>query len=93
MAGEGNEYAKLVMDALFYQIAKDIGHYAASLKFDLDAILLTGGMAYSENLVDSVTGYVEKLAPVVAYPGEFENEALAAGAYRVLTGQEKPILL
>jgi butyrate kinase len=93
MAEEGDKYARLVMDALFYQIAKDIGHYAACLKFDLDAILLTGGMAYSSHLVDSVTGYVEKLAPVAAYPGEFENEALAAGAYRVLSGQEAPIIL
>jgi butyrate kinase len=93
MAENGNEYAKLVMDTLFYQISKDIGYYAATLKFDLDAILLTGGMAYSDRLVDSVTGYVGKLAPVAAYPGEFENEALAAGAYRVLSGQEEPILL
>jgi butyrate kinase len=90
---DGDEYASLVMETLFYQIAKEIGYCAAVLKFDLDAIILTGGLAYSERLVSRIKEYVQKIGPVVTYPGEFENEALAAGAYRVLSGEEKPIIL
>ncbi|MDR1487574.1 MAG: butyrate kinase [Deltaproteobacteria bacterium] len=89
----GDQEAQLVMEAMFYQIIKEIGSYAAVLKFELDSIILTGGLAYSRRLVSRVEQYVGKLAPVAVYPGEFENEALAAGAYRVLSGQEKAIVL
>jgi butyrate kinase len=93
MVDAGNEYAKLVMETLFYQIAKEIGYCAAVLEFQLDAVVLTGGMAYSKKLVSALTQYAHRIAPVVTYPGEFENEGLALGAYRVLSGEEKPILL
>ncbi|MDR2198855.1 MAG: butyrate kinase [Deltaproteobacteria bacterium] len=93
MADSGDSYAALVIEALFYQIAKEVGHYAACLNFDLDAVILTGGMAHSERLVKRVGDRVGKLAPLAVYPGEFENEALARGALRVLTGEEKPIVL
>ncbi|MDR2368732.1 MAG: butyrate kinase [Deltaproteobacteria bacterium] len=93
MARDGDKYADLIVETLYYQIAKEIGFCAAVLDFDLDAVLLTGGMAYSERLVKTITKKVQKIAPVVPYPGEFENEALAAGAYRVLSGEEKPIIL
>ncbi|MDR1043918.1 MAG: butyrate kinase [Candidatus Adiutrix sp.] len=93
MADGGNEEAALIHDALVYQIAKEIGAYAAVLKFDLEAILLTGGMAYSQRLVNGLKEYIGKLAPVEVYAGEFENEALAAGACRVLSGQEEAIIL
>jgi butyrate kinase len=89
----GDKEAELVMETMFYQIAKEIGYYATVLKFDVEAILLTGGLAYSKRLTSRVSEYVGKIAPIVLYPGEFENEALAAGAYRVLSGQEKPIIL
>jgi butyrate kinase len=93
MVDGGDKYAELVMQALFYQIAKEIGSYAAVLKFDLDAILLTGGLAYSKRLTETLIDHVGKIAPVVLYPGEFENEALALGAYRVLSGETKAIVL
>jgi butyrate kinase len=93
MAGDGDGYADLVVETLYYQIAKEIGYCAAALGFDLDAVVLTGGMAYSGRLVSTITKMVGRIAPVVAYPGEFENEGLAAGAYRVLSGEEKPIIL
>lgn len=89
----GDEYAKLVYDAMIYQVARELGACVVALKGEVEAILVTGGIAYSNYLIDGLKGYLEKLAPVVAYPGEFENQALAGGAYRVLSGQEQPIIL
>ena len=88
LIGEGNEEAKAVYEALAYQIAKDIGSMAAVLSFELDGIILTGGIAYSEMFTGMVRKYVEKLAPVTVVPGSFEMEALAKGALRVLKGEE-----
>jgi len=82
-------YAKIVYDAMIYQIAKNIGAYATVLKGRVDAILLTGGIAHDDYLVDRITERVEYIAPVVVYAGEFEMEALAAGALRVLAGHEQ----
>jgi butyrate kinase len=93
MIDGGDKNAELVFEAMAYQMGKEIGSYAAALKGELDAIILTGGIAYSERMVSLIKSYVEKFAPVAVYPGEFENEALAAGAYRVLSGQEQAILL
>jgi butyrate kinase len=84
----GDEYAKLVFDAMIYQIAKSIGAYAVVLKGEVDGILLTGGMAFNDVLVREITEMVRFIAPVKVYAGEFELEAMAAGALRVLTGQE-----
>jgi butyrate kinase len=56
----------------------------------VDAILLTGGIPHDAYLVEKITDMVKFIAPVKVYAGEFEMEALAAGALRVLTGQEKP---
>ena len=83
-------YAKIVYDAMIYQIAKNIGGYATVLKGRVDAILLTGGIAHDGCLVEQITERVKYIAPVAVYAGEFEMEALAAGALRVLTGQEQP---
>jgi butyrate kinase len=83
-------HAKRVYDAMIYQIAKNIGAYATVLKGQVDAILLTGGIAHDAYLIERITDGVKYIAPVVVYPGEFEMEALAAGAIRVLTGREQP---
>jgi butyrate kinase len=85
----GDEYAKLIYDAMIYQIGKNIAAYAAVLRGEVDAILLTGGIVNDIYLVEQVTNMVKFIAPVKAYPGEFEMEALAVGAIRVLSGQEK----
>jgi butyrate kinase len=85
----GDIYAKLVYDAMIYQIGKYIGAYATVLKGEIDAILLTGGIARDTYLVDGISGMVRYIAPVAVYAGEFEMEALAAGALRVLKGQEE----
>jgi butyrate kinase len=87
--GSGDAYVKLVYEALIYQIAKNIGAYATVLSGRVDAILLTGGLAHEQYLVDGITARVQYIAPVKVYAGEFEMEAMAAGALRVLTGQEQ----
>ena len=84
----GDEKAKLVYDAMGYQIAKEIGAMAAVLEGKVDAVVLTGGMAYSKML----TGYIEErvsfIAPVIVKPGEDEMLALNEGVNRVLSGRE-----
>lgn len=87
---EGDMYAKLVYETTAYQIAKDIGAYAAVLSGNVDGILLTGGLAYSDYLVRIITKMTKFIAPVAVFPGEFEMEGLAAGALRVLRGVECP---
>ena len=85
----GDAYVKLVYDAMIYQIGKEIAAYAAVLEGDVDAILLTGGIANETYLVEGITKMVKFIAPVRVYAGEFELEAMAAGAMRVLTSQEQ----
>lgn len=89
MIDQGNEKAKLVYEAMAYQIAKEIGSCAAVLKGKVDAIVLTGGIAYSKLFTSLIKERVEFVAPILIYPGEGEMEALASGALRVLEGQEK----
>jgi butyrate kinase len=71
-----------------YQVAKEIGAMAAVLSGAAEAIVLTGPLAASERLVGWIKGRVEWMAPVLAYPGSHEMRALAAGALRVLRGEE-----
>lgn len=75
-------------DAMMYQVCKEIGAMATVLKGKVDAVLLTGGIAHSDYVRDYITAAVGFIAPVVAYPGEFEMDALALGAYAGLTGAE-----
>lgn len=89
MIEEGDKYATLVLGALIYQTIKYIGSMACVLKGEVDGILLTGGVSNSRYLTDKITEHVSFLAPVTIYPGEFEMEALAAGAARVLRGEEQ----
>ena len=74
---------------MIYQIEKCIGSMAAVLHGEVDGILLGGGMVYNEDLVNQITEACSFIAPVTAYPGEFEMEAMAAGAIRVLNGEEE----
>ena len=76
-----------VLEAMCYQIAKDIGAFATVLKGQVDAILLIGGMANSQYIVDLIRDRVEFIAPVAVQPGEREMESLCLNAYRGLTGQ------
>lgn len=87
---DGDAYAKIIYDAMIYQICKAIGAYATVLSGNVEAILLTGGIANDTDLVEQITSKVKYIAPVQVYAGEFEMEAMAAGAVRVLTGEESP---
>jgi butyrate kinase len=86
MIDDGDEHARLVYTAMAYTVAKTIGEMATVLKGDVDAIVVTGGIAQSALLVDEITRRVQFIAPVKVYPGEDEMKALALGVLRVLDG-------
>ncbi len=92
-AEQGDEKAALIFDAMAYQIGKEIGAMAAVLKGKTDAILLTGGMAHSDLLVEKVKSYVDWMAKVAVYPGEEELVALSEGVVRVLQEKETALEL
>ncbi len=85
----GDNKARLIYEAMIYQIAKEIGAMATTLKGKVDAVVLTGGMANSRNFVKKIKERVKFLAPVLVFPGEDEMEALTRGALRVLKEEEK----
>lgn len=89
-AEAGDKEAKLVMDSMAYGVGKTIGAMLAVLKGDVDAVILTGGIAYSKYVVSYIKDMVEPLAKVVVMPGENELEALAMNAQRVLEGKLTP---
>lgn len=84
----GDAEAKLIFEAMAYQIAKEIGAMATVLEGKVDAVVLTGGVAYSKYLTDYVTEHVGFIAPVIIKAGEDEMEALNLGVLRVLNGEE-----
>ena len=85
----GDAEARVVLDAMIYQIAKEAGAMAAVLEGKVDALLLTGGMAHAERVVQRLRAYLEWIAPIRVYPGEDELRALADGVFRVLDGEEE----
>lgn len=88
-AGNGDEQAALVIKAMAYQTAKEIGAMAAVLCGKVDRILITGGLAHARVITDAIAERVSFIAPVEVYPGEDEMESLAEGAIRVLSGMEE----
>lgn len=86
----GDERAKLVYDAMLYTAAKSIGALAAAADGQIDRIILTGGVVHSQYVAEYLTRKLRFIAPVEVMAGEFEMEALAAGACRVLAGEEQP---
>jgi len=84
-AGDGR--ARLVMDAMCYNVAKWIGAMAVALCGAVDAILLTGGIAHNESICRAIEAQVSFLAPVVVIPGENELEALALNALQAMRGE------
>lgn len=87
-ANDGDERAQLVIDAIAYQIAKEIGAMASVLEGWIDAVLITGGMAHAEPFIHDLRSRVDWIAPLEVYPGEDELRALAEGALRVLNNTE-----
>lgn len=88
---EGDKEAELIYKAMAYQVAKDVGAAAAVLAGKVDAICITGGLAYDKMLVGWIDEKVSFLGDVKVYPGEDEMIALTQGALRVLKGEEKAI--
>lgn len=86
----GDQLAKIIFETTAYQIAKDAGAMAAVLDFQVDAVLITGGLAHSRKMVKLIQKKVKNLARVMVVPGEFEMEGLAGGALGVLNGTIKP---
>ncbi|MBO7096019.1 MAG: butyrate kinase, partial [Lachnospiraceae bacterium] len=86
---EGDEQARIVMEAFIFQVCKDIGAESTVLKGDVDQIIITGGIAYNERVTKAMIERVGKIAPVTVYPGEDELLALAQGGLRVMNGEEE----
>jgi butyrate kinase len=84
----GDEHAKLILEAMALNVAKNIGKETPVVSGDVEAIILTGGIAYSKYFTGLVEKYVSFIAPVIVYPGENEMESLALGGLRVLRGEE-----
>lgn len=89
LADNGDAKAQLVINAAAYQIAKETGAMAAVLEGKVDAIILTGGMAYQESFVEKIKSRISFIASVVVYPGEDEMKALAFNTLLALKGKLK----
>ncbi|MBT9129785.1 MAG: Butyrate kinase 2 [candidate division WS2 bacterium] len=86
---EGDDYAKLVFEAMVYQIAKEIGAMCTVVKGKYEGIIITGGMSRSALLVNSLKERISFLGKIFVYPGEEEMLALAQSALRVLRKEEE----
>jgi len=86
----GNEQYKKIVEAMAYQVAKEIGACATVLKGEVDAIFITGGLAYDRFLTRWIKDRVSFIAAIYLFPGEGEMEALAEAGLRVMRGEEKP---
>ena len=85
----GDKWAALVYDQFSYQLAKYIGSYACVLEGQVDAIVMTGGVSNDKDFIDGVKKHAGWIAPFIVYGGDFEMEALAAGAVRALDKVEE----
>lgn len=85
----GDQQAALLYEAMAYQVAKEIGSAATVLEGKVDAIILTGGLAYGKGFVEMIEKRVGWISDVVIFPGEDELQALAEGALRVMNGEEQ----
>jgi len=80
---------KVILDSMIYAVAKEVAAYCTIMNWDADAIGITGAIANSKYVVTELSKYLDFIAPVFIYPGEYEMEALAQGAIRALNGDEK----
>lgn len=87
MVEAGDAKAKMIYDAMAYQVAKYIGEMYAVLKCEVDAILITGGIAYDKKFVSFIQEHVHKIAPVHVFPGEDEMRALAMNGLLLIKGE------
>jgi butyrate kinase len=87
---EGDVQAKFMFEVMCYQIAKEIGSTATVLKGKVDAIILTGGLAYNKIAIDLISERISFIGKIIVYPGEDEMRSLVEGAIRVLKKEEEP---
>lgn len=87
---EGDEYALMVFEAMAYQVSKEICSNLAVLKGKVDAIALTGSLAFSQRLNNWIKGRTEFIAPILIYPGENEILSLAENSIKYLNGESQP---
>lgn len=85
----GDEKADLVLRAMVYQMAKEAGAMAAALRGEVNAVVITGGMAYNSWVTETLTQYLSFLGEILVFPGEAELEALTRGVLRVMDNIEK----
>ena len=86
---EGDKEAKFIIEVMCYQIAKEIGAGSTVLKGKVDAIVLTGGLAFNDMITSLIKERVSFISKVLVFPGEDEMESLAFAALRLLKGEEK----
>lgn len=91
MIKNGDSFAALVLESMAYQVSKQIGAMVAVLEGRVDAIVLTGGLAYSNRFTGAIRHNVDLIAPVYVYPGENEMLAMAQGALAVLRGEQRAL--
>ncbi|MBN1114668.1 MAG: butyrate kinase [Oligoflexia bacterium] len=84
----GDNKAKLALEAMIYQVAKEIGACAVALRGNIDRIIITGGISFNKSIVSKIKEYIDFIAPVEVYPGEEELLSLALGCLRVLNFEE-----
>ena len=89
MIADGDEHAKLVYEAMALSVSKHIAALCTTVKCDVDAIILTGGIAHSKMFTGWISERVQKIAPVIIYAGENEMDSLCFGCLRVLRGEEE----
>ena len=91
MVESGDKKARLVLEALAYNVAKEIGAMLAVLHGEADAVILTGGIAYSKFVVEYIKKMISPIIKVTVYPGEDEMESLAMSGLRVLRGEDAKV--
>ncbi|MEA2077005.1 MAG: butyrate kinase [Candidatus Marinimicrobia bacterium] len=84
---EGDKKAKLILDAMLYQLRKEIGAMAAVLNFDVCALIITGGIVYSDYVKEEILTHLGKQFSIIIYPGENELGAMADGGFRIIDGE------
>lgn len=86
--GNGDSEAEFIFNGMIFNLAKDIAAISSGVCFDVDVIALTGGLAYSDMLVERLSRRIAKIAPIKRFPGSYEMEALVTGVLRIVRGEE-----
>lgn len=86
---DGDENAKLIYDAFIYQLCRNIGSMSVTLKGNIDQLIITGGIAYSKNVIAKIKEYTNFICDMTVYPGEDELLALVQGTLAVINGTEE----